>query len=63
MSNAFLIDRTGSASLTYEDLLARLSGGEYAPVFRPSSTAEALVAVLTALVRGAPLRLVDSDFS
>ena len=63
MSHAFLIDRTGGTSLTYEDLLARLSAGEYAPVFRPASTAEALIAVLTALVRGVPLRLVDSDFS
>lgn len=63
MSYAFLIDRTGGISLTYENLLSRLSDREYSPVFRPASTAEALVAVLTALVRGAPLRLVDSDFS
>lgn len=32
-------------------------------MFRPTSTAEALVAVLTAMVRGVPIRLVDSDFS
>lgn len=63
MSHAFLIDRTGGTSLTYEDLLARLSGGRYAPVFRPTSTAEALVGVLTALVRGVPIRLVDADFT
>ena len=63
MSHAFFIDRSGGTSLTYEDLLVRLSRGEYLPVFRPTSTAEAVVAVLTALVRGAPLRLVDTDFS
>lgn len=63
MSHAFLIDRTGGTSLTYEDLLVRLSVGEYTPIFRPTTTADALVAVLVALVRGAPLRLVDSDFS
>lgn len=40
-----------------------MSAEDYAPVFRPISTADALVAVLTALVRGAPLRLVDQDFS
>ena len=63
MSHAFLINRTGGTSLTYEDLLARLAGREYSPVFRPTSTTEALVGVLTALVRGVPIRLVDADFS
>lgn len=63
MSRAFLIDRSGATALTYDALLARLAAADHAPVLRPASTTEALVGVLTALVRGAPLRLVDADFS
>jgi acyl-coenzyme A synthetase/AMP-(fatty) acid ligase len=63
LPRAFLIDRSGATALTYDELLAQLAVAEHAPVLRPASTVEALVGVLTALVRGAPLRLVDADFS
>lgn len=63
MPRAFFIDRSGATALTYEALLSRFAATDYAPVLRPTSPTEALVGVLTALVRGAPLRLVDADFS
>lgn len=59
----FLISRDGTVALTYGQLCERLRDTDYRPLLRPASTAEALVGVLQALVRGAPLRLVDGDFS
>lgn len=59
----FLISREGAVALTYGQLCERLRDPHYRPMLRPASTAEALVGVLQALVRGAPLRLIDGDFS
>jgi acyl-coenzyme A synthetase/AMP-(fatty) acid ligase len=59
----FLISPEGTVALTYGQLCERLRDADYRPMLRPASTAEALIGVLQALVRGAPLRLVDGDFS
>jgi len=63
LTHVFLINRRGEVALTYEELLIRLADEVYAPVLRPVTTAEAFIGVLAAIVRGAPLRLVDADFS
>lgn len=59
----FLVGRDGAVALTYADLGLRLAATDHAPVLRPDSTAEALVGLVVAMVRQAPLRLVDGDFS
>ena len=59
----FLVGRDGAVALTYADLGARLAAPDHAPVLRPAGTAEALVGLVVAMVRQAPLRLVDADFS
>lgn len=56
----FLVGRDGAVALTYADLGARLAATEHAPVLRPAGTAEALVGLVVAMVRQAPLRLVDA---
>jgi acyl-coenzyme A synthetase/AMP-(fatty) acid ligase len=59
----FLVGRDGAVALTYADLGRRLAATDHAPVLRPDSTADALVGLVVAMVRQAPLRLVDGDFS
>lgn len=59
----FLVDRDGAVALTYADLGVRLAAADYAPVFRPASTGEAMAGLILAIVRQVPLRLVDGDFT
>ena len=59
----FLVGRDGAVALTYAELGARLAAREHRPVLRPASTSEALAGLVVAMVRQAPLRLVDGDFS
>jgi acyl-coenzyme A synthetase/AMP-(fatty) acid ligase len=59
----FLVGRDGSVALTYAGLGTRLAAREHRPVLRTTSAAEALAALVVAMVRQAPLRLVDGDFS
>lgn len=59
----FLVSREGTVALTYAELGARLAAAEHLPILRPSGTAEALASLVVALVRQAPLRLIDADFS
>jgi len=59
----FLIAADGLVALSYAGLARRLALPTYRPVLRPASPADALIAIVTALVHRTPLTLVDADFS